>query len=201
MSHNLGTSPSAPNPAHGHGSGDSGNSEDLCEEARHLALVSCEDAIAAVGVSMSLSIELSGEIVRTLGALQNDLCDVSADLRTSEDAAPRAGEEVRLDPEYVDRVRRLTEHYADALPEAAGRVIPGGTAAGALLHKAQTSIRVAEHHVKAATRRGCEINGHVGDYLGAVAELLAVFARTANAEHGDAIWHPRLSALQAEQAR
>jgi len=172
-------------------------------DPRVAALAHCQDATAALGVVLGTDGDLPGPVLQLLAALQNDLLDVVADLGT-----PVSGEgkelgesgdgTVRLDEDYVARLRPLVEHYTGELPETPTRVVPGGTAAGALLHKARTAVLVAEQAAWAARdAHGDAVNPLTAEYLDVLGDLLLALARSANAEHGDTVWQPRLSAAAA----
>ncbi|MGH8869446.1 MAG: ATP:cob(I)alamin adenosyltransferase [Actinomycetes bacterium] len=168
------------------------------DDARVIAVAHCEDAAASVGVALSLGGSLPHQAIHVFGGILNDLLDVVADLHTPV-RADEADGQVRIDRAYLDRGQRLVDYYLQDLPELPERVIPGGTVAGALIHKAHTAVLLAERYAwTACHRHGDGMNPLAAEYLGVLSDLLVALARTANAEHGDMVWHPGLSAAEAD---
>lgn len=159
----------------------------------------CEDAAANIGLALALGVDLTDETTQLLGGVQNDLLDVLADLRTP--MGDTSAAVVRIDEGYLERGRYLVDHYSAQLSEPTVRVVPGGTVAAALLHKARTGVRLAEiSSWEAIELHAVDVNRTTAEYLGVLGELLLALARTANLEHGDTLWRPGLSARQAEEA-
>lgn len=164
------------------------------------AVAHCEDATACLGLVLALGGHLPETMVTLLGGLQNDLLDVSADLHAPVSNDDDASQ-VRIDAGYIDRLHYLVEYYSQDLTELSGSIVPGGTATAALIYKARTAVRLAEVHAWGAIdTHGDTVNAVAADYLDELSHLLLVLARTANAEHGDTVWQPGLSAIQAEEA-
>jgi cob(I)alamin adenosyltransferase len=168
-------------------------------DARLVAVAHCEDATASVGIALAHGASLADESILLLGGVLNDLLDVADDLSTPV-GGRTAREPVRIDEGYLARADRLRTHYEEQLPPVSQRVVPGGgSATGALVHKARSAVLVAERAAWAAyDAHGATMNVRAPEYLGAVAELLFVLARTANAEHGDMEWQPGLSAAEGD---
>lgn len=160
----------------------------------------CEDATACIGLVLALGGHLPETMVTLLGGLQNDLLDVSADLHAPVSDNEEASQ-VRIDAGYIDRLHYLVEYYSQDLTDLSGAIVPGGTATAALIYKARTAVRLAEVHAwEAVETHGDAVNAVAADYLDEMSHLLQVLARAANAEHGDTVWQPGLSAVQADQA-
>lgn len=159
----------------------------------------CEDAAANIGLALALGTDLSEQMIQVLGAIQNDLLDVYADVHTPVEGA--SDDHVRIDQGYLDRGRYLIDYYNGQLDDATMRVVPSGTAAAALIHKARTGVRLAEVTAwQVVEADGARVSRTAAQYLDVLGSLLLVLARIANAEHGDVVWRPGLSAAQAEEA-
>lgn len=159
----------------------------------------CEDAAANIGLALALGADLTDQMTELLGGVQNDLLDVHADLRSP--TGDTSADVVRIDEGYLERGRYLVDHYDEQLSELTVRVVPGGTVAAALLHKARTGVRLAEISIWDAVEvHQVDVNRTAAEYLGVLGDLLLALARTANLEHGDTLWRPGLSARQAPEA-
>ena len=74
------------------------------------------------------------------------------------------------------------------------RVLPGGTAASALLYLARTVVRRAERAIwRASEAHPGQINDVSAQYLNHLATLLLLLARVSNLEHGNIDWDPGAS--------
>ncbi|MGH3098560.1 MAG: ATP:cob(I)alamin adenosyltransferase [Streptosporangiales bacterium] len=164
------------------------------------AVAHCEDATACLGLVLALGGHLPETMVTLLGGLQNDLLDVSADLHAPVSDHDDTSQ-VRIDTSYIDRLHYLVEYYSQDLTDLADAVVPGGTATAALIYKTRTAVRLAEVHAwEAIETHGNAVNPVAADYLDEMSHLLLVLARAANSEHGDTVWQPGLSAVEADQA-
>jgi cob(I)alamin adenosyltransferase len=167
-------------------------------DLRVLATAHCEDATASVGVALAHGASLADETIQLLGGVLNDLLDVADDLSTPV-GGETSREPVRIDEGYLARADRLRAHYEGRLPPVAGRVLPGGSATGSLVHKAHSTVLVAERTAWAAYDAHHDtMNARAPEYLGRLAEVLFLLARVANAEHGDMEWQPGLSAAEGD---
>lgn len=128
------------------------------------------------------------ELDPVLGALQEDLFVVGADLATPMDAKPVVE---RIDESHVEALEERIDRFEDDLPELKRFILPGGTSAGASLHSARTVCRRAERRsVEAKT--STPINEQVIIYLNRLSDLLFVLARWANRQAGvrEDTWAP-----------
>ncbi len=155
---------------------------------------------AALGVARALAIsKTDGELDAILAGLQSTLFEVGAELATpagvtSKASLPIGDEEATLLESIIDRLQ-------EELSPQKHFVLPGGTAASALLHQARTVCRRAERAVVArSATQTTGAHGHVEPvappiliFLNRLSDLLFVMARIANARAGvaDVPWLPR----------
>lgn len=179
-------------------SGDSGHTrfgehgEVAKDDERLAAYGDCAEANATIGLAIAVG-QLPVEVNALLTSIQNDLLDLSADLWVPLDAAEPA--EARISDAYIERIERAVLHYAEDVGEPDTRVLPGGTAAAALLYLARTALRRAEralwHAIEAYPG---VVNPATARYVNRLATLFLLLARKGNAEHGNIDWVPGASA-------
>lgn len=158
----------------------------------------CAEANAAIGVAIAVG-QLPVDINALLTSIQNDLLDVSADLFVPVTSTEPA--EARVSESYIRRMERAILHYAEGIGAPETRVLPGGTAASALLYLARTVVRRAERAVwRAADTYPDDVNPDVARYLNRIATLFLLLARAANLEHGNIDWTPAASARAMDDA-
>ena len=118
------------------------------------------------------------EIDSTLGAIQNDLFTVAADL-----ASPSNIEVPRVPESMVQALESMSDHYNAEVGPLKEFILPGGSEAGAVLHLARTVARRAER--RAVGLAGHEdLNPQVIIYLNRLSDLLFILARVANRRVG-----------------
>lgn len=157
-------------------------------DLRLQAFGDCEEANAAIGVVLALGGTIPHDIMNLLARIQNDLFDVSTDLYApiSAEGDP---EQVRVNQAYVDYLERACDHNNQELPQLRSFVLPGGTVAAALLHRARTVVRRAERSTwQALAQHGEQMNPWTATYLNRLSDLLFIIGRAANSEHGDTLW-------------
>jgi cob(I)alamin adenosyltransferase len=124
-----------------------------------------------------------------LGAIQNDLFDVGADLCVP---LPVQGEDTRLRvraAQVLPLEAAIDRLNADLQP-LKSFVLPGGTPAAAWCHLARTVCRRAERDVVTLARSE-PINPQVIIYLNRLSDLLFVLARAWNGNgKQDVLWEP-----------
>src|ERR1700743_2938586 len=109
-------------------------------DLRVAAYGTVDEANSAIGVAR---LQGRGDLDAMLGAIQNDLFDVGADLAAPEDG--RRGEgRLRVLDSQVERLEREIDAMNEGLKPLESFVLPGGTAAAAHLHLARTIVRRAE---------------------------------------------------------
>jgi cob(I)alamin adenosyltransferase len=121
--------------------------------------------------------------------VQNDLFDVGADLCTPVTPDPEFPP-LRITAAYTERLEAACDTYNETLPKLASFILPGGTAAAALLHQARTVVRRAERSVWALLAADAErTNAETARYLNRLSDLLFILGRFAN-PGGDILWEP-----------
>lgn len=149
-----------------------------------------DETNSAIGAAIALG-DLSPEVASLLTGIQNDLFDVGADLCTPVVPDPKWAP-LRVDAGYVERLEAACDQHNADLPKLDSFVLPGGSAAAALLHVARTVARRAERSTWALLREQPETTNPVtATYLNRLSDLLFILARVANGERGDVTWKPR----------
>ena len=127
-----------------------------------------------------------------LGAIQNDLFDLGADLCTPVSTAKLDYEPLRIVQSQVDRLEREIDEMNGGLKPLRSFVLPGGSQAAAALHVARTVCRRAERLMVELAQQPQE---KVGDaalkYVNRLSDFLFVASRHANTQGaGDVLWTP-----------
>ena len=123
-----------------------------------------------------------------LGAVQEELFVLGADLATPMDAKPVVE---RIEDAHIEALEERIDRFEADLPSLERFILPGGAPAGASLHSARTVCRRAERRsVEAKT--STPINEQVIVYLNRLSDLLFVLARWANRQAGvrEDTWSP-----------
>ena len=158
------------------------------DHARSQAIGDVDEANSAIGVAIG---HITNTDVRDmLGAIQNELFDLGADIATpAEDFAP--GElSLRVVQDQVDRLEREIDRMNEKLQPLTSFILPGGGAGAAHLHVARTIVRRAERTTVAASRH-VPLNPLARIYLNRLSDHLFVLARhIAAGEGGDVLWQP-----------
>ncbi|MDP9444536.1 MAG: cob(I)yrinic acid a,c-diamide adenosyltransferase [Actinomycetota bacterium] len=158
-------------------------------DLRVMAYGDVNEANAHVGVVIALG-GLDATVAEVLTRVQNDLFDVGADLATPVVDNPEFPP-LRVTQEYVDRLEAWCDRYNAELDTLRSFILPGGTAAAALLHVACTATRRAERAAWAAAEtHGNAMNPLAVKYLNRLSDLLFILARYANRDCGDVLWQP-----------
>lgn len=126
-------------------------------------------------LGLLLTEDLAEEVRPLLTEIQNDLCDLGAELALPDH--PQVGEAhvLRLD----EAIARLNAQ----LPPLKEFVLPGGTRAAALAHVCRSVCRRAERRV---VRLGAQapLSPYLRQYLNRLSDLLFVLARAVNRTAG-----------------
>ncbi len=172
------------------GSSGLGNGERRAkDDPRFAAIGSVDETNAAVGVARLHAVAYP-DLDLMLGAIQNDLFDLGADLATPETEEPPAYEPLRILASQVERVEKEIDYLNRGLAPLTSFVLPGGTPAAAHLHVARTVCRRAERDAVslASVER---INPDAVRYLNRLSDFLFVASRWANDLGGrDVLWVP-----------
>lgn len=157
-------------------------------DPRIAAYADVDEANTAIGVALALG-GLGDELRSVLGAIQNDLFDVGADLATPVEPEPKYPP-LRVTEEYVTRLERWCDEFNERLPKLDSFVLPGGTPGAALLHMARVTTRRAERSAWALVSHDPDRTSTLpAKYLNRLSDLLFILARTANPD-GDVLWVP-----------
>ncbi len=158
-------------------------------DPRLAAYADTDEANGAVGVAVTMG-QLPAEIGQLLVRIQNELFDVGADLCNPVTENP-AYPPLRIDASYVARLEQACDEFNAGLPVLRSFVLPGGSAAAALLHVARTVVRRAERSTWAAIEmHGASMNPLTAQYLNRLSDLLFILARRVNEPDGDLLWKP-----------
>ena len=149
--------------------------------ARVEAYGSVDELNSLIGVAMA---HLSdGAALEQLGAVQSDLFAIGAHLATPTETRGRRPNLPELPSARVQQMEQWMDTMEAALPELRTFILPGGTAAGAMLHLARTVARRAERRVIALARQEAVDNALVV-YLNRLSDYLFVLARLTNSRAG-----------------
>jgi len=157
-------------------------------DPRLVAYADVDEANTVLGVAVALG-QVPEEIAGLLRGIQNDLFDVGADLCTPVVPDPEHPP-LRITPAYTERLEAACDLHNEPLPKLTSFILPGGTAAAALLHQARAVVRRAERSVWALLAVDAErTNAETARYLNRLSDLLFILARSAN-PGGDVLWQP-----------
>ena len=157
-------------------------------DPRLVAYADVDETNSVIGVALALG-RPAEEVAELLSSIQNDLFDVGADLSTPIVGDPEFPP-LRITAAYTERLEQACDTWNAELPNLTSFILPGGTAAAALLHQARTVARRAERSVWALLEVDAErTNAETARYLNRLSDLLFILARAAN-PGGDVLWEP-----------
>ena len=162
------------------------------DDPRFEAIGGVDETNAAIGIAR-LQVADYPDLDLMLGAIQNDLFDLGADLAT-----PGTGtgtEPLRILPTQVERLEKEIDYLNRSLAPLTTFVLPGGSAAAAHLHVARTIVRRAERTAwRAADEHGLGTDGGLNPlaitYLNRLSDLLFIMSRAANGTEQEVLWIP-----------
>ncbi len=158
-------------------------------DPRLAAYADTDEANCAIGVAITMG-QLPDDVRQVLLKIQNELFDVGADLCNPVTENP-AYPSLRVDESYISGLEQACDQFNEGLPVLRSFVLPGGSAASALLHVARTVVRRAERSTWAAIEaHGDAMNPLTAKYLNRLSDLLFILARRANEPDGDLLWRP-----------
>ena len=158
------------------------------DHPRASAVGDVDEANCAIGVALR---HVCDEGARgMLGAIQNEMFDLGADLATpGEDFAPTEMS-LRIVQPQIDRLEREIDRMNGDLEPLRSFILPGGGGGSAELHLARAIVRRAERNAVAAARE-VPLNPLALIYLNRLSDHLFVMARyLARKEGGDVLWQP-----------
>jgi cob(I)alamin adenosyltransferase len=152
------------------------------------AIGDVDEANSAIGVAL---LHIEDDAARAmLGAIQNELFDLGADLATPADDFTPNEMTLRVVQPQIDRIEREIDAMNESLEPLGSFILPGGAAGAAHLHLARTIVRRAERSTVAASRH-VPLNPLARIYLNRLSDHLFVLARLiAKGEGGDVLWQP-----------
>jgi cob(I)alamin adenosyltransferase len=158
------------------------------EHSLSQAIGDVDEANSAIGVAL---LHVGDEAARAmLGAIQNELFDLGADLATPADDFTPNEMTLRVVQAQIDRLEREIDAMNENLAPLRSFILPGGTGGAAHLHLARTIVRRAERSTVAASRH-VPLNPLARIYLNRLSDHLFVLARlVAKGEGGDVLWQP-----------
>ena len=166
------------------GSGDRRKKYDL----RVDAYGTLDEVNAAIGI---VRLHTAGDpLDAPLAHIQNDLCDVEADLCLSEKGP--GGARLTVTDKQVEWLEGEIDKLNDMLEPLRSFVLPGGTAAAAYLHLARTQCRRAERiMVRLKDQPGETVTEPSLKYVNRRSDFLFVASRYANDKgKRDVLWRP-----------
>lgn len=157
--------------------------------ARISAYGTVDELNSSLGVVIALG-QLSPLRCDQLRRIQNDLFDLGADLCVPESDQPLEYTPLRVTPEQVEQLERWIDADTAELQPLTSFILPGGTAAAALLHQSRTICRRSEIDVLKLVKLE-QVNPQVVIYLNRLSDLLFVMARMENdGGKSDILWVP-----------
>jgi cob(I)alamin adenosyltransferase len=158
------------------------------DHPRAQAIGDVDELNSAIGIALLHVTD--GRIAAMLGAIQNELFDLGADLATpGEDFAP-SEMVLRIVADQIDRLEREIDGMNETLEPLRSFILPGAGAGAAYIHLARAIARRAERSAVAAARE-VSLNPLALIYLNRLSDHLFVAARAAAAAAGgDRLWTP-----------
>ncbi|GGC96214.1 cob(I)yrinic acid a,c-diamide adenosyltransferase [Aquisalinus flavus] len=152
------------------------------------AMGSVDELNAAIGMVLSALPDGHG-LATPLGAIQNDLFDVGADLATPGELEGA----LRVTPQQVTWLEERIDAINETMPPLTSFVLPAGNAAAANAHLARAIARRAERDVwlLIEAEPGATVSRHIATYLNRLSDFLFVAARQLARDTGEeTLWQP-----------
>ena len=146
------------------------------KDARRIEAYGTVDELNSI-IGVARSLNSSSEIDKILGAIQNSLFILGADLATPRTTIRSAIPRIRSS--HVSSLEKQIDVLEDSLEPLTSFILPGGGPAASYLHFARTVCRRAERHVVHLARTE-KIGREVVIFLNRLSDLLFVLARYAN---------------------
>jgi len=145
---------------------------------------------SVIGLARSQSV--SPDHDQLLATVQEGLFVLGADLATPQSSG-RSDVVPRVTEADIECLERAIDRLEDGLRPLATFILPGGSAAGGMIHVARAVCRRAERIVVRLAHEEPEIGDLPQRYLNRLSDFLFVLARSVNAAAGIAEhpWHPR----------
>jgi cob(I)alamin adenosyltransferase len=154
-------------------------------DPRMAAIGDVDEANSLIGVA---AVYATGDALKTLRTIQNDMFDLGADIATPE--GDFGWEPLRIMPVQVARLESEIDAMNAGLSPLNSFILPGGSGLAAHLHVARAAVRRAERSAVAATG----LNPQALAYLNRLSDHLFTMARVANGNGADdVLWVPGAS--------
>ena len=155
---------------------------------RAQAIGDVDELNCAIGVAIGAV--ANDEIRAMLGAIQNELFDLGADIATPGDDFAPSDMALRIVQAQIDRIEREIDRMNENLEPLRSFILPAGAGGVAELHLARAVARRAERSAVAASRE-VALNPLALIYLNRLSDWLFVAARFVAAKRGgDVLWQP-----------
>lgn len=155
------------------------------------AIGTVDEVSAVIGMARIHVSVMHPDLDAMLARIQNDLFDLGADIATPETDG-LAFEALRIIPTQVERLEQEIDALNADLQPLRSFILPGGSAAAAVLHLARTIARRAERQmVHLSQTEGEKVGAAALQYINRLSDLLFVVSRTVN-DNGatDVLWVP-----------
>lgn len=159
------------------------------DAARVAAYGSVDELNSHLGYA--LAVGLSPRLAEVVPGIQNTLFHLGADLSyREEDKATVALP--KIEPRHISALEDLIDELNEVTGPLQNFILPGGSAAAALLHIARTVCRRAERDAITLQREEA-VGEHVVAYLNRLSDALFVMARYENVSRGvpEPLWDSR----------
>ncbi len=122
------------------------------------------------------------EIILFLQSIQRDLFKFGAELASLQ--SPALSEKInKIDTPRVGEMEQYIDRFWNELPELKNFILPGGSVAGAEIHRARTICRRAERQLVDFSKK-TTIRPELHVYLNRLSDFLFALARWVNAREG-----------------
>ena len=145
------------------------------------AIGDVDELNACLGLVLA-QLELGAEVSDLLTHIQKDLFALGARLADPAERMADRVAKVAVGDADVRRLEGWIDRFEADLPPLRKFILPGGNAAGALLHFARTVCRRAERAIVGLGAAG--VDPHVVVYINRLSDLLFVLARAVNHRAG-----------------
>ena len=151
-----------------------------------------DETNATLGIARISTATDAPRVDAMLARIQNDLCDLGADLCPPDTGAKLEWEPLRVVDAQVERLEREIDELNAVLSPLNSFVLPGGSPAAAALHVSRTVCRRAERLMVALSQQpGETVGGPALRYVNRLSDFLFVASRTVNRNGaGDVLWTP-----------
>jgi cob(I)alamin adenosyltransferase len=156
------------------------NTRVLKSDARVDAYGEVDELNAHLGTVCASGID--ADIALEIETIQKELFAIGARLADPRSRIAERVTKAAIEPAAIERLERMIDRLDDELPPLRRFILPGGSAAGALLHQARTVCRRVERRV--VSLGADAVAPAVIVYLNRLSDLLFVMARAVNHRTG-----------------